>query len=165
MNMHVINLNKFSIAAIYLVVIGVLTLLLDTHSLKKETTDNTFLQEKVSSVAPNELNLMTNWSFFGTANTSLEKVKSTNLQLIGIIFEGADSLAIIRIDGKEEILKNGSKINSIYTINKIEPLRVIVATGEGLEQLELFESKGVKNNIQNPGQGAELIDEQQQQPE
>lgn len=98
------------------------------------------IQMAVSQVSQQDMELMATWPIFGKNTPTVANVNDSNLQLLGIIFQGPESVAIIRINGAESLLKSGSKINNMYTIHKIEPMQVIVSSSNGLQKLELFEN-------------------------
>jgi hypothetical protein len=148
MNMHVKRVQRWlqqhatSSAGIpfliYLGFIFILFLLLDLNPISQDP------QKKLTAKLPAalgeaEFNQMLEWPLFGQG-AALQTMNNTDLELIGIIMEGDESVAIIRVNGEDQFLKSGSKINGKYSINKIEKMRVIVASENGLEQLELFQN-------------------------
>ncbi|MBS0287048.1 MAG: hypothetical protein JSR17_07120 [Proteobacteria bacterium] len=101
-------------------------------------------------------------------DSRLRKISNDNIKLVGIIYKDNASKAIMLINAKEQIFNLGDKVENVYTIQKIEPSRVIVATQDGFEEIGLFEAlnqgKALKNdnaNINNPPEfDSGAIDEQ-----
>ncbi len=98
-----------------------------------------------------DLSIISKWHLFG--KNDLEKFNNNNIKLIGIIFQDNASKAIMLVNSEERIFKSGDKINSIYSVQKIEPSRVVITTTEGPQQLGLFEAMDSENQTINEVNG------------
>lgn len=150
------NPRRFSrIGAVVLFYLGLIILLitlLDTDPMVQNTASVKKATNQRQAVVDSQLHQMLAWPLFGQGASPLHQIKDSSLQLVGIIFDGNESIAIIRVNGVEQMLKNKGKINENYTIAKIEPMRVIVSTEEGYKQLQLFErSDKPKHNFEHGG--------------
>ncbi|MFI4936946.1 MAG: type II secretion system protein N [Candidatus Berkiellales bacterium] len=145
--MHTISLNKltatkgflFEVRWIILIIATAMVALLIARSLN-EPVDNSITpsQYLVQNLPNNNLKEISTWHLFGLSHTLLKKVRDNHIELIGIIVKGDQSLAIMKINSKEVILKTGDKIDNKYTIQRIENSRIIVKTKDDAEEIDLF---------------------------
>ncbi len=111
------------------------------------SNDNELKNHEESPLISTDLSSISRWHLFGV--NELEKFSNSNIKLVGIIFENNSSKAIILVNSEERILKNGDKINSNFTVQKIEPSRVVIDTNEGLQQMGLFEETPTQAGLPN----------------
>ncbi len=156
-SLHTLTANKyFNLyglpTALYSLFALGLILLLWFNSKESDLVDNSKAVE--SSVAENvNLSLISSWHLFGfDKEAKFQKVENANIKLVGIIFDNSNSKAILMVNAKELVLHKGEKIDNNYSIQKIEPSRVIVTTNEGSQEIDLFSTLEAKTKPKNENQ-------------
>jgi hypothetical protein len=159
MNMHEIRLKiltgihlhrNLMIAIISYMLIAMVLIYL--HALKTtKAAQSGWKSNQIASESMNvDINAMRTWHLFGLSDSGeLHKLSDSNIELIGIIYQGKSSRAIMLINASERTFSNGEKIDSNYTIQEIEPSRIVIATKDGVEEIAMFESIKDSNQAQS----------------
>lgn len=95
-----------------------------TNVQKKPTQQNTLVKET---------------HIFGTPQDKVKEAKNTKYQLKGIVVNGSDNgIAIISVNGKDQFLQQGDKIENGTVIKKIEKERVLIMKNGETMYLSIF---------------------------